>query len=123
MSFAGCFFNTKLLFFRYKQGVMEMIAKGCTCKNTFSIPFAESDIKVIFITYQQKGKTVIEKSLSECTFSEGTVSVILTQEDTLKLDENEYIKIQIRVRLQDGTLTKSKIIETYTDKVLKNEVI
>ena len=100
-----------------------MIAKGCTCKNTFSIPFAESEIKVIFITYQQKGKTVIEKSLPDCTFSDGKVSVVLTQEDTLLLAENEYIEIQIRVRLHDGTLTKSKIVETYTDKVLKNEVI
>lgn len=100
-----------------------MIAKGCTCKNTFSFPYAENDVKVIFITYQQKGRTVIEKSLSDCTFSDDKVSVILTQEDTLKLAENEYIEIQIRVRLQDGTPTKSKIIETYTDRVLKNEVI
>ena len=100
-----------------------MIAKGCTCKNTFSIPFAESDIKSIFITYTEKGKTIVEKTLDDCVFSENSVSVILTQEDTLKFANHEFVKVQIRVRLNNGTLTKSKIVETYTDTILKNEVI
>lgn len=100
-----------------------MIAKGCTCKNIFSIPYNKNDIDSLFITYQQNGKTVFEKTIAECEFSEGHVSVLLTQEDTLKLNNESVVKMQIRIKLKDGTVTKSKIIETYTDTVLKNEVI
>ena len=100
-----------------------MIAKGCTCKNTFTIPFKKGDVGVIFITYQQNGKIVFEKEIGDCEFSDGIVSVTLTQEDTLKLDDKSIVKMQVRVKLKNGTVTKSKIIETYTDQILKNEVI
>lgn len=100
-----------------------MISKGCTCKNIFSLPFNENDISVLFITYQQNGKTVVEKVKDDCEFTDGHVSVLLTQEDTLKLLNESTVKIQIRLRLNDGSVTKSHVIETYTDIVLKNEVI
>jgi hypothetical protein len=102
---------------------MKMIAKGCTCKNVFTMPYEKSDVEVLFITYQQNGTTVFEKQISDCEISDGTVSVTLTQEDTLQLDEKSIVKIQIRVKLKSGAVTKSKIIETYTDQLLKNEVI
>ena len=102
---------------------MKMIAKGCTCKNVFTFPFVESDVDVIFITYQQDNKTVFEKELKDCSFSEGKISVILTQEDTLKLKNDSKVELQIRVKLKDGTVTKSKVIKTFTDVILKNEVI
>lgn len=100
-----------------------MIAKGCTCKNIFTLPFPESEIKALFITYRQNKKNVFEKTLSDCEFGDGTVSVNLTQEDTLKLDDFREIQIQIRVRFSDGSATKSNIVKTYADEVLKNEVI
>ena len=100
-----------------------MICKGCTCRNIFSLPFNENDIDVLFITYQQNGKTVFEKTKDDCEFTDGHVSVLLTQEDTLKLLNESIVKIQIRLKLVNGTVTKSRVIETYTDIVLKNEVI
>lgn len=100
-----------------------MIARGCTCKNVFSIPFDGGNIEKLFITYQQGGKMVLEKELADCEFSDGTVSVELSQEDTLVFVHGVVIKIQIRVKLKDGTVTKSNIIDTYADQILKNEVI
>ena len=100
-----------------------MIAKGCTNVNTFSFPYAAGDIAALYITYKQKGKTVLEKTLNDCTFEAGYVSVNLSQEDTLKLTDDAIIKIQIRVRFKDGFTNKSKIIETYADEVLKEGVI
>ena len=100
-----------------------MIAKGCTCKNSFLFPFAESDVVVIYITYQQNGKIVIEKELEDCTFLDGRVYVTLTQEDTVKFDNDAIVRIQIRTRLKDGLVSKTKIFETYTDELLKDEVI
>ena len=100
-----------------------MIATGCTCKNIFSMPYGESDIQVLFITYQQNGKTIFEKTIDDCMFTDGYVSVLLTQEDTLKLIDESKVRIQIRLKLVDGSVVKSNVIEAYTDIVLKNEVI
>jgi hypothetical protein len=100
-----------------------MISKGCTCKNIFTLPFNREDVQVIYITYQQDRKTIFEKDINQCEFSDGTVSVNLTQEDTLKLNDNSTVEIQIRLKLADGSATKSQIIETYADEVLKNGVI
>ena len=100
-----------------------MIAKGCTCRNTFSIPYAKSEIAAIFITYHQRGVTKVEKTIDDCTFTDGKAQVDLSQEDTLKFDDDAIIKIQIRIRLNNGIVTKSQIVETYTDNVLKDGVI
>lgn len=100
-----------------------MIAKGCTCKNSFPIPYTEEEIAALFVTYQQNNTTVFEKKLADCTFENGNLSVRLSQEETLLFEDNATIRIQVRVRLKDGTATKSNIIETYADSVLKGDVI
>lgn len=100
-----------------------MIEKGCTCKNIFTFPFAQSDVDAIRITYSQKGEVVFEKQLDDCVFSDGEITVYLNQEDTLKFDSFQIIKIQIKVRLKGDLVTKSQIIETLTDEVLSCEVI
>lgn len=100
-----------------------MIAKGCTVKNAFSIPYKEDEIDVLYITYQQQGDTVLEKELSDCAFGEGFVSVDLSQEDTLAFQSNQSVQIQIRAKLKNGIATKSKVIKTMTDNILKDGVI
>lgn len=100
-----------------------MIPKGCTCKNFFPIPHAEDEVATLFVTYQQKKETVVEKDITDCTFEDGMVSVNLSQEETLSFEDNVPIKIQLRARLNNGAATKSKIMETYTDFVLKDDVI
>lgn len=102
---------------------MKLIEKGCTCINTFEFPFVESDVEVIRITYWQGGKVLFEKELSDCAFSDGEVTVHLNQEDTLKFDSHQVIRIQLKVKLVGGAVTKSNIIETITDEVLCCEVI
>ena len=100
-----------------------MIAKGCTIKNTFSIPYAKEEVKAMFITYSQKGAVILEKEVSQCEFGDGVVSVTLSQEDTLKFSDCTSVQIQIRARLENGIATKSNIIQTITDNVLKDGVI
>ena len=101
-----------------------MIGKGCTCINTFTTPFAEGDIKAIRITYCQNGVIVFEKQLSDCHFSDnGSITVYLTQEDTLKLDHSKVVRIQLKIKFGDESVVKSKIIETITDELLNCEVI
>ena len=100
-----------------------MIAKGCTCRNTFTIPYGETEVEVLYITYCQKKEIVLEKTLEDCVFDEGVVRVELSQEDTLKFCDCSSVQIQIRAKLISGAATKSNIIQTTTDEILKDGVI
>ena len=100
-----------------------MISKGCTVGNTFTVPFTKDEVEVLYITYQQRGKTIVEKNLDDCIFGDNFVSTGLTQEETLMFESLIRVNIQIRARLKDGTVTKSNIIETDVDKILKDGVI
>lgn len=100
-----------------------MIGKGCTCVNTFSLPFSGDRVKAIRITYSQNDNILFEKQLEDCTFSDTEVSVNLMQEDTLKFNSFQIIEIQLKVKLIDDTVVKSNIIKTVTDELLSCEVI
>ena len=100
-----------------------MIHKGCTSVESFKFPFDASDVKSIFITFKENGETIIEKTLDDCTFGEGVVSVKISQEDSLKFSDNAIVQVQIRVKLTNDETTKSNIMETYTDNILKDGVI
>lgn len=100
-----------------------MIHKGCTEIHIFKFPFSASDVKSTYITYKEDDKLIIEKALGDCTFGDGIVSVNLSQEDTLKFSDDAIVKVQIRVKFTNDKTTKSNIMETYTDSVLKDGVI
>lgn len=100
-----------------------MIPKGCTGKNHFRFPYSGDEVAAVFITYTQNGNTVFEKTINDCSFSEGRVSVDLSQEETLMLTDQVAIKAQIRARLKNGKVTKSNIVEARTDYLLKDGVI
>lgn len=100
-----------------------MIEKGCTCINTFDFPFTENEVENVRITYWQGGKVLFNKELCDCDLSDGAISVHLNQEDTLMFDSSQIIKMQLKVKLVGGAVTKSNIIETITDEVLCCEVI
>ena len=100
-----------------------IIPKGCTVVNTFVIPFTEDDIEVMYITYQQYGTTIVEKTLPDCTFADNKILVGLSQEDTLRFHTSYTIDIQIRIRLKNGVVTKSKVVSVRTDELLKTGVI
>ena len=100
-----------------------MILTGCTCKNTFTIPFSEDDIEAMVITYCQDKVPIVEKLLCDCSFEDGYACVDLSQEDTLKFKDNALVKIQIKIKLNDGSVTKSKSIEVRADEVLNREVL
>ena len=100
-----------------------MISKGCTAKNTFTVPFEQDDVEVLYITYQQKDKTVLEKTLEDCTFGDGEIYINISQEDSLKFESSIVVRIQIRARLKNNTTIKSNIVTTDVDRVLKDGVI
>lgn len=99
--------------------------RGTTPTLKFTLPFAASTLDEIWITLGQLGKEVLTKTKTSCTIDGKTVSVTLTQEDTLKLTayRNEPTLIQIRIKTNDGTALASKVFTVPTENILKDGVI
>ena len=100
--------------------------RGSTPTNIFTVPFDLSDATV-YISYEQaKRGIVIEKTGEDLTFTEDegkyTISVSLTQVDTLRLNPGD-VNIQIRYVFPNGDADASNIITVTVDRIIKDGVI
>lgn len=78
---------------------------------------------VLNLTYQQHGKTVLKKTIEDCTISEDEILVEITQEESLRFKENLPTEIQARVKLADGQTFPSVIIKVNTGELLEEGMI
>ena len=94
--------------------------RGTTVTNTFSgITYGPSDIQAIYITYEQAGKIIVEKSIEEISLADNTAAVTLSQADTLKFSQGP-VSIQIRLKTKEGIAAASNIIRTDVSRILKD---
>ena len=96
--------------------------RGTTPTNTFDVDVDLRQASVIYITYSHLGKTVVEKEINDITIEENTLTVELTQEETLAFPKGE-IEIQIRAWFPEGLAIASNIIKTTASRILKEGVI
>lgn len=98
-----------------------MIVRGTTPTHIFEVDRDLSFASVMFITYRQNGRNVVEKSLSDILVESDKLTVELTQEDTLQFkgNDNDIVEIQIRVGFDDGSRIASDIITTTVGRILK----
>lgn len=87
--------------------------RGTTPMLEFALPFDTSLIAEMYITITQNGVTMLEKTLSDCNCSGTLVSLTLTQEDTLKLEQkpNSDGEMQIRVDEHNHVVERTYSIE------------
>lgn len=89
---------------------------------TFSLPFEASYLTAAYITIVQRDIT-IDKSLDDCTASDQTLSVMLSQEETSKLKADRTTKIQLRCVGSDGKAYASQQFDLKVEEVLREGVI
>ena len=97
--------------------------RGTTPTLEFTIPFDTSLLSEAFVTLSQNDEVVLDKPLSDCKCDGRTLSVKLTQEETLLLDCQCKTEIQIRAKTLEGDALASNIITVNTDRILKDGVI
>lgn len=99
--------------------------RGTTPKLEFILPFDTSLIAEMYITITQNGITALEKTLPDCNCSGTSVSLTLTQEDTLRLQQQPRSQgeMQLRVRTTAGEALASDIMRVYVGRILKEGVI
>lgn len=101
-----------------------MIIRGTTPTLIFNLPFPASTMAAFYINISQRYENVqIEKAAEDCVVSDSSITLVLTQEDTLKLIPDKQAFIQIRVRTNDGTALASKVFASAVGDVLKEGVI
>ena len=103
----------------------DSMIRGTTPTLEFTLPFDTSLIAEMYVTIAQGKKTVLEKTLSDCSCSGTSVSLALTQEDTLRLQQQPHSRaeMQIRVRTTAGEALASDIMRVYVGRILKEGVI
>lgn len=96
--------------------------RGTTQQLTFTLP-EEISIDVLYITFRQGNKIVLEKTLDDVKVDGKVITLPLTQEDTLKFCAPHAVYIQLRIRDTLGNAIASEIIRTDAEAILKEGVI
>lgn len=76
----------------------------------------------VYINYKQNGVMLVEKSGNDVTITPTTVSVRLTQEETLGFNVGE-LEVQIRYVFPDGTADACDVIRIQAERIIKEGVI
>lgn len=93
--------------------------RGTTPTLRFTLPINTDLIEDAYITFSQNRTVVFEKGLDDCEVAQRSISVHLTQVDTLELVSECNTEIQIRVKTTAGDALASKIITVDTGRILK----
>ena len=97
--------------------------RGTTPTLEFTLPFAVSELSKAWITIGQFGKSVIKRTLAECTVDGDKIIVTLTQQETLQLRVDDDTEIQIRALKPSGEALASEIITVDVKRILEEGVI
>ena len=95
--------------------------RGSTPVNTFDVDIDLTEATV-FVTYEQNGVVVLEKTGEELAISEKKIVLTMTQEETLLFRPGKVL-IQIRYVLPNGAADASNIISTTFERIIKDGVI
>lgn len=96
-----------------------MIVRGTTPTIRYTFSNVDiADIATCYLTIKQ-GITVIEKTLQDATAGDGYLDWVLSQAETLSLDENQNAEVQIRYKMTNGMVYASTISTGLPYKILK----
>lgn len=91
--------------------------KGTTPTFKFSLPFAASEIDILNVAMAQNDEVKISKGKDDCTLSGNSVSVTLTEAETLGLEVGT-LSMQLRIGVGTTRLA-SNIVTVPVENVLQ----
>lgn len=97
--------------------------RGTTPTHTFTLPFDTSLLSVVRVIYAQLCKTVLVKTGEDLDLSGNTVTVRLSQEDTLLFNCSHPVEIQIRVATAAKDVLNSDIMRVPVGRCLESVVL
>jgi len=98
------------------------MTQGSTPTHTFTLPFDLTGMKVR-VVYAQMKQVVIRKEDDDLTVEGDTVTLTLTQQDTLRLRSDQKVEIQLKVLTAAGDALVSDIHTVSVARCLDLEVL
>lgn len=95
--------------------------RGSTPTNIFTVDIDLTGA-TLFVSYEQGGTIIVEKTGKDLTVTPTSITLSLTQEETLKFRSGEVL-IQVRYVFPNGTADASNIIKTTFERIIKDGVI
>lgn len=92
--------------------------RGTTPVVILNLPM-EIPFEVLYVTFQQKGKTVLEKTLPDLLVQGAKVYIRLTQADTLAFDAGKIVDVQLRGRAGEQAYA-SKVVHMLVSDIFKD---
>lgn len=103
--------------------IKETIIRGTTPTICFHLPFDLEEIEEMWLTLAQRGRDIITKEKEDMEYDNGTFSVTLSQDETLRLDARQKTEIQLRMKFVTGHAVASEEKPINVDDILKDGVI
>lgn len=98
-----------------------IVIRGTTPSITFTITQVRiADIAVAYMTMKQSGQLLLEKDLSEATTGDKMLTWDLSQSETLGIDPQATVSVQLRYRTNAGKAYASKIYNVPGYQILKD---
>lgn len=97
--------------------------RGTTPTHCFDLPVDASAVQKVRIIYEQHGKELLRKETADCTMEGRKAFVRLTQAETLQIDHNDLLRIQMRVLTTEGDVYKSDVKIAIASECLDDEEI
>ncbi len=97
--------------------------RGTTPTHVFTLPFDTEKITALRVSYAQRGVTLFTKTEADCTLARDTVTLSLTQAETLRLAAGDAVQIQVRVKHEDGNVYASRLLAATVEDCLLEEVL
>ena len=97
--------------------------RGTTPTHTFSLDFSAELIAALRVTYAQDGEIILSKTESDVEVSGNEISVRLTQEETLKFNEESDVEIQLKILSTSGDVLASPVYTVHPLRIIDEEVL
>lgn len=94
--------------------------RGTTPTVTFNLPFDVSTIRNCEVYFAQNDELLVTKAIEDCVLEDRTLSVTLSQEDTLAFDDDAKLEMQIRFVFTNGTVDATQIVKGKIGRILKD---
>ena len=103
--------------------------RGTTPQLDFHLPFDTANIKTVWVTFSQYDKELFTVDTENIIMAGNTISVKLTQAQTLLLKPEKVlqgsndVEMQLRILTKSGDAIASNIMRTSAKRILKEGVI
>lgn len=97
--------------------------RGTTPIHTFTLPLETSLIKDLRVIYAQNDVVIVTKMMEDCLLEGSTITLELSQEDSLSFSDRVPVQIQLRVLTTSGHSLTSYIQTVPVEKCLSDEVL